>query len=267
MREGNVKLSDRISVRIIAARSLLFTVFAAAVLLLSGCAEKEPAGSETQRSYDTAVTEPTVSNETAAKTQPVINTDWGSEVKGELIDNVYTTGMGGFKLTLDESWNCLSEEEMAKTMHFDVMENDIQEWYDYCVGEMNTLYDLWAICEDGSSIIISIENVSMTDSETKKDEEAYAGILQIAMRREMDKFGISKSGSVKVSGSDCFWTTMYGKQGGRSVERGYLLKMSDDYMMCVNITSVAESEKSCDEMLCMFEGVEGLEALDSGVSE
>lgn len=249
--------------------SILFLAVCALLLLsLSGCGMKQNADkSVTERTYNTESVAPDDELAVSDETKPDNDNEWGNEIRGTVEDNVYTSKIGDLKLTLDESWTYLSDNEMAKNMRFTAAEYDEQAWYNYCIGELYTLYDAWAVNEDGSIIIITIENTGFSDSEVKQTDESYASMLVVAMRREMDKLTVNKFGSIKINGSDCYWTTMYGKKRGNSAERGYLVKKVDDYMICVGITAVPGYTKSSEEILCMFDGVEGLDEIDAGSSE
>lgn len=235
-----------------------------AVLLLSlfGCGK----GSEedkpvTKKPAETsAVSETTASQETASKN----DTDWGREIRGTVEDNVYTSGIGDFKLTLDDGWTFISDKEMAQKTGFSSENYNEEAWLDYSIGDRHILYDAWAENEDSSTIMVMIENVGTDASEIKKTEQAYANLLAVSMRAQLDDLMVGEFKDVTVNGSNCYWGILYGKNRGVVTELGYLIKRIDDYMICICISSLQGCTESCTEILNKFDGVEGLDSQTEG---
>ena len=193
------------------------------VSLFSGCGTTE------------SDTDSTNENETQTNT----DTENNELVFGEISENVYTNSFAGLSFTLPDGWTFATESELEQMMGAGseaIYGDDQQAAVEYAMSA--TIYDMMAQnADDGSNIIVMLENTSMYEGGTEITEEEYLAALKNSLDLSTTVTYIISDTVTKATINDSEYTVLESEiEGYGGAYQTYYVRRIGKFMLCICFT-------------------------------
>ena len=168
---------------------------------------------------------------------------------GEWKDNVYENDFLGFKFTIPDGWNRLTEEEIAEEMELaKELVSDLQK-LSLEASKLQNAYFLVASDEKTGENIRIISEKPLIDATTEDYIDAVKSGLKEAETIKYEEVGVTKE---KVGNIDCDVLTEKGSYLGVSILQKYYIYKVDDYFITIIVTTSSD-ESRINEIMNNFQ--------------
>lgn len=189
----------------------------------------------------------------------------GSFERGVWTENVYSNGYLGLQFTLPEGFVAASDEEIANMMELgtDILENEnISDWQ-MKIAMLKSIYDMMASSPaTGSSVLVMLENLSLTVGGSAMTEADYADFLaaQLAQTQVAGQtYAAGEAYEDNLDGERYYVQPMV--LGDGLVNQNYYLRRIDGYMLIIMLSYATGMYEEGAAMKSAFDGAVGSKAV------
>lgn len=214
------------------------------ILTLVSCGDDGTAGTTGEGGTDdiSASYDENESNE--PETTPAsIFTD-GKIARGVIEDKVFTNTSTGVKFRIGDSWQYLTDEEIASKFDISISLLD-RTVFEHTVAEMSVMYDMVAIDTDtNAQVVVAYENIALTYGKEITEEEYFDELKKQLESTVLEITFDDKIKTERLNGNTYKKLETTNTTDGYSRTQTYYVRPIGDYFCTILITTIGDNQTS-----------------------
>ena len=168
----------------------------------------------------------------------------GKIARGVIEDKVFTNTSTGVRFRISDSWQYLTDEEIANKFDISLSLLD-RTVFENTVAEMSVMYDMVAIDTDtNAQVVVAYENIALTYGKDATEEEYFEELKKQLESTVLEITFSDKIKTERLNGNTYKKMETTNTTDGYSRTQTYYVRPIGDYFCTILITTIGDNQTS-----------------------